>query len=206
MRMAVETRRLSDELGLTDTPRLLQRGLGRLRRPAELPARGRHRREHAPRPRRDRVLVPDPDPRLPVGRRCRWWPPAATRSATSSTSTAWGSPCRRVTSTRSRRRCSGCSTSPTSRGAAARLRPGLSEEYRWTKVLQPLIEFCRAPHRAPDLVDPDMAAALPSMSAAPVVDPGRCLAARAARARLATSARSCARPGGRVKRALAAGR
>jgi GT2 family glycosyltransferase/glycosyltransferase involved in cell wall biosynthesis len=39
----------------------------------------------------------------------------------------------------------------------------LAEEYRWTAVLEPLIEFCRAPHRAPDLVDPDMAAALPSV-------------------------------------------
>ena len=37
-------------------------------RPAELPARGRPRRQHAPRPRRDRVLVPHPRPRLPLGR------------------------------------------------------------------------------------------------------------------------------------------
>jgi hypothetical protein len=41
----------------------------------------------------------------------------------------------------------------------------LADEYRWTRVLQPLIEFCRSPHRAPDLVDPDMAAAIPSISA-----------------------------------------
>ena len=42
----------------------------------------RHRREHAPRPRRDRVLVPHPHPRLPVGRRCPSSRPAATRSPT----------------------------------------------------------------------------------------------------------------------------
>jgi glycosyltransferase involved in cell wall biosynthesis len=40
----------------------------------------------------------------------------------------------------------------------------LAEEFRWSEVLQPLIEFCRAPRRAPDLVDPDMAAAMPSLS------------------------------------------
>jgi glycosyltransferase involved in cell wall biosynthesis len=27
--------------------------------------------------------------------------------------------------------------------------------YRWSKVLEPLLEFCRAPVRAPDLVDPE---------------------------------------------------
>ena len=32
----------------------------------------------------------------------------------------------------------------------------LAEEFRWSKALTPLLEFCRAPHRAPDLVNPDM--------------------------------------------------
>jgi hypothetical protein len=32
----------------------------------------------------------------------------------------------------------------------------LAEQFRWTKALAPLLEFCRQPHRAPDLVDPDM--------------------------------------------------
>jgi GT2 family glycosyltransferase/glycosyltransferase involved in cell wall biosynthesis len=41
----------------------------------------------------------------------------------------------------------------------------LAETFRWSEVLQPLIEFCRAPRRAPDLVDPDMAATIPSVSA-----------------------------------------
>jgi GT2 family glycosyltransferase/glycosyltransferase involved in cell wall biosynthesis len=31
---------------------------------------------------------------------------------------------------------------------------GLAERLRWSKVLEPLVEFCRSPRRAPDLVDP----------------------------------------------------
>jgi hypothetical protein len=31
-------------------------------------------------------------------------------------------------------------------------------ELAWSKALVPLVEFCRAPRRAPDLVDPEMAA------------------------------------------------
>jgi hypothetical protein len=31
-------------------------------------------------------------------------------------------------------------------------------EYRWSTVLEPLLEFCRVPTRAPDLVDPETAA------------------------------------------------
>jgi GT2 family glycosyltransferase/glycosyltransferase involved in cell wall biosynthesis len=34
----------------------------------------------------------------------------------------------------------------------------LADEFRWAKVLEPLVEFCRAPRRAPDLVSPEMAA------------------------------------------------
>ena len=48
--------------------RVLQRGLGALRRPSELPDGGRHRREPPPRAPRDHVLVPHPHPRLPVDR------------------------------------------------------------------------------------------------------------------------------------------
>jgi hypothetical protein len=33
-------------------------------------------------------------------------------------------------------------------------------EFSWSKVLQPLTEFCRHPHRAPDLMDEDQAAML----------------------------------------------
>jgi glycosyltransferase involved in cell wall biosynthesis len=33
----------------------------------------------------------------------------------------------------------------------------LADEFRWSTVLRPLVEFCRAPRRAPDLVDPLMA-------------------------------------------------
>jgi glycosyltransferase involved in cell wall biosynthesis len=31
---------------------------------------------------------------------------------------------------------------------------------RWSQVLEPLVSFCRSPRRAPDLVDPDVAAAM----------------------------------------------
>ncbi len=34
----------------------------------------------------------------------------------------------------------------------------VAADFRWSKVLEPLLEFCRAPRRAPDLVDPIMAA------------------------------------------------
>jgi GT2 family glycosyltransferase/glycosyltransferase involved in cell wall biosynthesis len=36
----------------------------------------------------------------------------------------------------------------------------LADEYRWSRVLEPLVEFCRSPRRAPDLADPRMAALL----------------------------------------------
>jgi glycosyltransferase involved in cell wall biosynthesis len=35
--------------------------------------------------------------------------------------------------------------------------------YRWSTVLEPLLEFCRAPSRAPDLVDPQTAAMVGSL-------------------------------------------
>lgn len=78
----------------------------------------------------------------------------------------------------------------------------LADEYRWSKVLEPLIEFCRSPHRAPDLVDPDMAAAIPSITA----NRGGIRADLAAFARVAREGdlrALVAKTGGRVKRALA---
>ncbi|MDQ3898032.1 MAG: glycosyltransferase, partial [Actinomycetota bacterium] len=38
----------------------------------------------------------------------------------------------------------------------------MGAELTWPKVLAPLVEFCRAPHRAPDLLEPSVAAALRS--------------------------------------------
>ncbi len=81
----------------------------------------------------------------------------------------------------------------------------LADEYRWSQVLQPLIEFCRAPRRAPDLVDPDMAAAMPSITAHRRSIPPELLAV----ARLVRDGdvRTLVRKTGvRVKRALAPGR
>lgn len=34
----------------------------------------------------------------------------------------------------------------------------VAESYRWSRVLQPVLDFCREPRRAPDLLDPDVAA------------------------------------------------
>jgi GT2 family glycosyltransferase len=45
------------------------------------------------------------------------------------------------------------------RAAIERVAP----EYRWSKVLEPLLEFCRAPVRAADLVDPDTEAMVVSL-------------------------------------------
>ena len=66
---------------------------------------------------------------------------------------------------------------------AARRPARLADEYRWSEVLQPLIEFCRAPRRAPDLVDPDMAAAIPSITPRPPAHPARAARRRPAGAR-----------------------
>ena len=35
--------------------------------------------------------------------------------------------------------------------------------YQWSTVLEPLLEFCRTPSRAPDLVDPETAAMVGSL-------------------------------------------
>jgi GT2 family glycosyltransferase/glycosyltransferase involved in cell wall biosynthesis len=43
------------------------------------------------------------------------------------------------------------------REACSRASAGLAEEFRWNRVLQPLVEFCRTPRRAADLVDPRVA-------------------------------------------------
>ncbi|HMF04042.1 MAG TPA: glycosyltransferase [Acidimicrobiia bacterium] len=47
----------------------------------------------------------------------------------------------------------------TCRAAIERVVPS----YRWSTVLEPLLEFCRAPSRAPDLVDPETAAMVGSL-------------------------------------------
>jgi hypothetical protein len=46
----------------------------------------------------------------------------------------------------------------------------LAPAYRWSKVLRPLVEFCRSPHRAPDLADRWVAKRL-AVSAASVYRP-----------------------------------
>ena len=67
---------------------------------------------------------------------------------------------------RGRRRARGCPLRAAERRRAGRLVPArvgaLADEYRWSRVLSPLIEFCRNPRRAHDLADPRMAALLSS--------------------------------------------
>lgn len=43
---------------------------------------------------------------------------------------------------------------PAARRAAADASRNLGEAYRWDRVLTPLLDYCRSPRRAPDLVDP----------------------------------------------------
>jgi hypothetical protein len=42
----------------------------------------------------------------------------------------------------------------------------LASKMRWSEAVRPLVEFCRVPHRAPDLLDPSVADAILSPSAA----------------------------------------
>ena len=139
MRVATETMALADELGPHGHARVLQPRLGALRVARRLAARGRHRREHAPRPRRDRVLVPDPGARLPLGRRCRSCAPPATRWRTSSTSTASAPRCRPAIPRPSPRRSATSSTIVTAFPPAAP-----------TSQRSPtgsLVDFARGPRR-----------------------------------------------------------
>jgi glycosyltransferase involved in cell wall biosynthesis len=46
------------------------------------------------------------------------------------------------------------------RKSAAAASSRLADEYRWSTVAQPLLEFCRNPYRAPDLADPATRAAI----------------------------------------------
>ncbi len=50
--------------------------------------------------------------------------------------------------------------SPAARAEAAARSSELADDYRWDRVAEPLIEFCRAPRRAPDLVLPAAARAV----------------------------------------------
>jgi glycosyltransferase involved in cell wall biosynthesis len=69
--------------------------------------------------------------------------------------------------------------SPGRRAACATGSGALAREYRWSSVLAPLVEFCHAPRRAPDLVDPILGPELASGTVeAPRGDP-RAAAGRA---------------------------
>ena len=55
---------------------------------------------------------------------------------------------------------------PAARAEAAARSSQLADDYRWDRVAEPLIEFCRAPRRAPDLVLPAAERALLGIPAA----------------------------------------
>ncbi|MGZ4689734.1 MAG: glycosyltransferase [Acidimicrobiia bacterium] len=60
---------------------------------------------------------------------------------------------------------------PVRRGDCAAASRDLARDYRWSVVLEPLLAFCRAPARAPDLADPVFGPEIASPSAtAPRVD------------------------------------
>jgi glycosyltransferase involved in cell wall biosynthesis len=61
--------------------------------------------------------------------------------------------------------------------AAAAASARLADDYRWSTVAQPLLEFCRNPYRAPDLADPSLRAAIRARAR---VAPPRSLATRIA--------------------------
>ena len=48
-------------------------------------------------------------------------------------------------------------STPTPARACRSAATELADEFRWSHVLEPLVEFCRSPRRAPDLVLPEMA-------------------------------------------------
>lgn len=73
----------------------------------------------------------------------------------------------------------GLLTDPDRRATCAAGSGALARDYRWSAVLRPVVEFCRAPRRAPDLVDPVLGPELRSgASDAPSGDP-RAAAGRA---------------------------
>ena len=45
---------------------------------------------------------------------------------------------------------------PVRRGDCAAASRDLARDYRWSVVLEPIVGFCRAPVRAPDLIDPTL--------------------------------------------------
>jgi glycosyltransferase involved in cell wall biosynthesis len=63
------------------------------------------------------------------------------------------------------------------RTSAAAASARLADDYRWSAVAQPLLEFCRNPYRAPDLADPATRAAILARAR---LAPTRSLAARVA--------------------------
>jgi glycosyltransferase involved in cell wall biosynthesis len=56
---------------------------------------------------------------------------------------------------------------PELRARSAAASGALARDYRWSVVLEPLLAFCRAPVRAPDLVDPQLGREIAAPSARP---------------------------------------
>ena len=156
MRMATAPMALADELGLTGSHVFFNHDWVPLRAARRLAARRRHRREHAPRSRRDRLLLPHPRARLPLGRVAdrvhrgrrhgrprgrtssrRGVPPGDPAALAAAFETLLGDDGRRKEAA----------------AAVADIAPG----FAWSTALAPLVAFCHAPRRAPDLVDRETA-------------------------------------------------
>jgi glycosyltransferase involved in cell wall biosynthesis len=73
----------------------------------------------------------------------------------------------------------GLLTSPGRRADCAANAGRLARDYRWSVVLAPLLEFCRAPRRAPDLVDPVLGPEIASRGDRPPRGDPRAAAGRA---------------------------
>ena len=154
MRMAVRGRELADELALTAIARPLQRGLGAVRptarRTSSRPTSASRRTSTTSRPR----SVPHPRTRLHLGRaadrldrRRRDGRVIETRNLglTVAAEDVEG------LSDALHRLLDDEELATEARKNAAELAPELT----WSRVLQPLLAFCRAPERAPDQLDPE---------------------------------------------------
>ena len=151
--MAVEARRLADELGLTGTHVFFNEEWVAYDQRQNFLLDADVGRDHPLPPRRDRLLVPHPGARLPVGhaadrdhrRRFAGRPHRAQgprpHGAARGRRRAWPT------------RCSPCSTTrPGPRPCRENIRE-IVPELVWAEALRPLVEFCRAPRRAPDLME-----------------------------------------------------
>ena len=134
--------------------RLLQREVGAVQRSAELPDGRRRRGEHALRAHRDDVLVPHPDPGLPVGAPAdRHHPGRRLRRPGRSAGAGGGRAGQRPAALAAA--LESMLYDPEAIAVATKNVGRVREDFTWDKALAPLVEFCRDPRPAPDRVPPE---------------------------------------------------